>query len=728
MQYNGILPLVNIDRVTLNSGVSSTKVELLLVLKSTEQQLISENVKIKILQCRQQNMFSFLTYSKEYVFYAAYPSAMPAGNIFNQTLARNKGIIGYNEGDAELERAFSRLYKKEIEISEDSALYWEKDGDMYRHYFSVVFDLEQDDIEHLSYFVFTDFDRDSTGTSEMNTVLPKIKVSCDCIISDRKVISQSYAFFLPDGELWLGQTGYNNTAKRWETAPSPIVPLQRRTFFNKKIQDFRTFKQIEASPMHRDILDGFQQLSRQNPFYEKFDKQSAIIYDSVVEQPAGTGFDLTYKYLRFKINLQKLLEDYSYFSSVYSSWTNLGTDWISVQVNRKRVSIAISKEPGSVNMLKREVVKWPGENIPVPLKTSVTKAAIPGQPHLLACEVPDNDLNSIDIGQYMYHVVVRFQDPYYTKLQADLNVLKAQKKNLETYYQLSTMPKHFNERINKFDPQFGESIINQRNIYIANPVDKYAQIFNQLNQNVIGDGKTKITQMISPETGSPSGIMRFIEMYERMIGYISRYLKSSSGTSIYIVEKEFNKIDQLIYKNPELPITNFDPNNPQNSNEKIMQERYGVTSTYPSLEAKDLFQDYTAVTVTNFRTEDVQPPPQPGGGFTTRGLDNPYLIARDEKSAKKYAEKQAQENPPSAQETWQQAAAAAANSGTTNTNAEKPLKRSSGSSSGNSGATATSVLEAQVASPQAEAMSNTVVSEETANQLQKKARNFSLGR
>lgn len=721
MQYNGVLPLVNIDRVTLNSGANSTKVELLLVLKSTEQQLVSENVKIKILQCRQQNMFSFLTYSKEYVFYAQYPDSIPPGNDFNQTLARNKGIIGYSDGDAELKQAFNRLNKEEIEISEDSVLYWEKDGEMYRHYFSVVFDIDEIDIEHLSYFVFTDFDRQTTSQSDLNAVLPKIKVSCDCVIDDRKVISQSYAFFLPDGELWLGQTKYNDKIRSWETTPSPVVPLQRRTFFNKKIQDFRTFKKIEASPMYRDTLDSFQEFKKQNPFYDKFDKQSAIIYDSVYQKSDIES--LTYDFLKFKINLQKLLEDNSFFSSVYSSWENLGTDWISIQVYRKRVSIVISTQPGNVNMLKREVVSWPGENIPVPIRSSVIKQNIPGEAHMLLCEVPDKELRSIDIGQYMYHVVVQFQDPYYKKLQADLNVLKTQKKNLETYYQLSTMPKHFNERINKFKTQFGDSIANQENTYIVNPVEKYTQIFNQLNQIDISYGKIEITQMISPETGSPSGIMRFIEMYNRMIGQISKYLKSSSGAAIYTAEKEFNKIDQILSKRPELPITNFDPNNPQDSNDRIMQERYGVTSTYPSLEAKNLFQDYTAVSVTNFRTEDVQPPPQAGTGFDSRGLDNPFLIARNEKSAKKYAEKQAQENPPSAQEIWQQAAA---NSGTRNTNAEKPLKRSSTTS--NDSTSAAGVLGAQVTSPQAEAMSNVAVGSETAAQLQQKARNFSLGR
>jgi hypothetical protein len=57
MQYNSNLPLVTIDRVSLYSDNQKTKVELLLVLKSTEQQLVAENLKIKILQCTNQNMF-----------------------------------------------------------------------------------------------------------------------------------------------------------------------------------------------------------------------------------------------------------------------------------------------------------------------------------------------------------------------------------------------------------------------------------------------------------------------------------------------------------------------------------------------------------------------------------------------------------------------------------------------------------------------------------------------
>lgn len=717
MQYNSNLPLVTIDRVSLYSDNQKTKVELLLVLKSTEQQLVAENLKIKILQCTNQNMFSFLTQSKELCLYAAYPDATPSSlDTFIKNLAENKGLIP-NDGDsAELKAAFNNtdyLNQEEIGITNDAALYSEMEDGMYRHYFSVTLDIDSTRIEHLSYFVFTDFDRDTTTTDQLHNIFKKVKINTDCIINENKVISQSYAFYLPSGDVWLGPV--TRDGNMWRTGgPYDLrtTPLQRRTFFNKKIQDFRTFDRIEASPMYIEEIDQFERLQNQNPFYHKIKKQNSIIFDQF--QKITGNLIGERNQLKFQINKQKLLEDYSPFYNFYSSDIDFGNNWMTVQVFRKRI---VSRYRYSTKDSINSPLAWQGENTPVYVGIPTSPSS--SENGLITYLITDYDISNIKIGQYYYHIVVQFKDPYYSQIQADLDSLKTEKQKLETYYQLSTIPGNFNSKINKFKKEFGD--ISEINSYITGPIEVYVEKFKIFNKNEISPkSKNLITSMISPETGSPSGIMRLIELYNRLINTLSRFIKSVSGTVLYTAEKEFNKNEQIIYRKKETVETGYDPSN-DDSDFETLKQFYGVTTSFPSNEVKNLFESYVEVTAGDFDTEGLTlMSPEPGIEHTPSQSGNPYVNIRDVRSARKYVEQIEQDKPPTPDELR---AAAAATSGATNTSARLPLKTSSATSQNNSPG---AYLNAQKQSPAAEQMSNAQVQEYTTAQLQDKGRSLNI--
>lgn len=714
MQNNSVLPQVSIDRVSLFSDNGKTKAELLLVVKMTEKQLETENLKIKILQCKKQNMFSFLTLSKELCLEAFYPDAVPVTlSDFILNLARNKQIISTNisnrtEGATQLKSAFNNseyLNQREIATDTESELYEMVEGDMYRRYFSVTFDIDSTRIEHLSYFIFTDFDRDSTTSIDIGNILSKTKINSDCVIDNGKVISQTYAFFLPNGDIWTGPYTYNETTKSWRTGGRNSItsnPLQRRTFFNKKTQDFRIFEQIATSPMYVQQIDEFESLKNKNPFYSKIKKQNSIIFDSILPNDNS---------LQFKINLTKLLEDHSPFYNFYSGDINFGTDWLKVQVYRKRI---VSRNKYFKQDFMNSPLPWQGENTPIYVGIPSSERT----QHLVTYRIVDRALRNVQIGQYYYYIVAQFTDPYYAQIKADLNSLKIEKQKLETYYQLSTIKENFNSEISKFTEKFRE--IENANSYITGPVTTYVEKFNVFNRNNIDSNlQNTITAMISPETGSPSGIMKFIELYNRLINMVTRFIKSASGNTLYTLEKEFKKNEQIIYKQKQSAESGLDSSDPD-YNSELLKTYYNVSVSYPSIEAKGKFSAYMASLASGFNFSENMMIGEPGA--VEQETNNPYDATMQTMTARERAQREA-EQPKTAIELFQQALAT--RGGNTTTSAESSLKPASRPSQNN---TPGSYLGAQRNSPPAEDTSNANTPEDTKRELEDRARQLLVNR
>lgn len=597
-------PTATIEKINLYSSNNKTVINTR-IFTELQKQSDKNKYSIKLLQCIDEKVTSYLTFSKELLYYFGNAEEEPNYRIplFALKLAQNVGIITnepITDQNIKQKRTDVKNYINSKCIIKDidllNPIYQQIINKPYKFYYETDFELELA-TDHLSYFCI--MYQTSISNTSNNSKINSVRVTAENVINKSKLIPQTYAFYLENGELWTGEVRYDEEANRWKTySPNTNYSrnVERKTFFNTKVQDHRILNKLSNLEFYYDLNEQFNITNR---------IVNRTNYNLNL-QPITFVKTLS-KGIEFQINLDTLLNTYSKIYRLYSKHVLVpNTEWFKVRVNRKRI-----KSNGSIynEFLDNRPESWQGNLQIKEVPVSVNQT---GQPHIIQCMVNDNDLSQLFTGEYYYTIDLSFQDPYYQQIKNDIDQLRINKQHLDLYYNLSNIPSSFNFELNTFTDKFRELT---SEIKINDIVDTLCAKISVFTGVETGDIKQRIMTIISSNTGSPTGILTFKKLYEDVYYKILNFNNMFSSNTIHFVQKEFNKNNQIVHIVPTLPDSNF-------TQEQELKIQFGIE-----------FYDYVAtsgdaasdeVPIQN-EIEEVAPEPegnQPGAMATFATLDS----------------------------------------------------------------------------------------------------------
>lgn len=552
-------PKAFIQNVGLASSDHRTVVTLTIGVESTDRLNTNDFAQYNIvaMQSLNKELTDFLNTSKELLYYAHDTNKMPEEltQLF-LTHASNKNLI---EGPISPKLEERRVKTTELKqtfldpnfletkiINNQNSLKTEvlPDG-QYRfiYYFEQTFVIPYSNPKHLTFFVFVD----RTGSqAEWNS----IDVSSDLVMRNGSLVPESY-----------------------DSNNNPV--------FNTKIQDLRIVSTLKQQ--FSKFFEIAQRVKVDDPISVK--KQNRSPFRSGLIGPSS--YNIT-------INLQKLLSDNSFIYNVYGQDVLRDyQNWIDIQVYRKRI---ISSSRYYKQEFMNNPVPWNGENKPVYLPTDdfeINEVEDINGNSVLLLNITDSDLRRIKIGQYYYGIKVQFRDPYYDLIKADIIELNRGKALIEQYYSIACTPRNFDFGKKQFTPEFRTAV---QNIYpsVSEAVDMFVRKMDlffgtQIEQSLTT--KYLLLLTISEYTGTPSGILSFLELYRDLINMLERYTEMSSGNAIYSFEEEFKKNDQIIYKYSPISPVVFSTNR-TNDNLEQLKQTYGVSTRFSTQEVRNQHSSY----------------------------------------------------------------------------------------------------------------------------------------
>jgi hypothetical protein len=432
--------------------------------------------------------------------------------------------------DLDIENSFVSMQGILISISDDSIITFDTDNNKEIHYTS-VFELNTENLDFLGYYVFCDLDKQAI-IQEFN-LLPRFftqelpsKINNEIIIENSFISSKSYIYLLPDQTLWAGDitmTGDNYTT----VEQSPRL-LQRVIINNNKIQDFRN-RNIRNLPQINFVERSLQENNKQN--------KEEFIYN--IKHIVNSDKTVT---ICFLIDFEKLLKRFSPFPQLInenSTEPNLN-DSILSKTLIKSIKLFRRQVKTSINFLKtKQIDPYKSDeivsdilvqNLPCDLENANVKLY----------SITDTSIAKKNEGEYQYYAEFVFEDGTINFLKTKLNNLLAQLPTLNNYYSSCLAANNYERITDTFKQNLSNSYPTRTisgivNLYISS----IAQIYN-LSQDYINNLQIQLSTVVSPITGNPTGVLKFVSIYEQLIKELSRYVLSewqenanTNSTSIF---------------------------------------------------------------------------------------------------------------------------------------------------------------------------------------------------
>jgi len=479
---------------------------------------------VRIIQVKNNKMFSFLNLSKELLAFSAEPSKMRS--LPQILLNISKEIkLTKNASGKELENVF-RDYKNInhfiFRIKDMEAIARIENSGKINMEYEVSLPLEKE-LEHLSYYIYAELDKNSLIESNIPLIdnLSGIKVNSEIVINNKKKTAQTYGLYLKDTDsgqkmFWNGFHHYDKSKGVWLTGKETDDEDKKRTltreiFFNTKIRDKTVFdkiskiKKIENNKQKRKITE--------------------------VVSPIQFG-SFTAEGNTFLINTELLLEKhsgiYKYLNSIETKNKNIIK---TVKIFRKR----IKEVSGKVKDFKENEPKKYLESQQIFLDKSST-----------INKVTIIEKNS-EIGKYCYGVEVVINDILKQDMQIVLNELEKNNNFLKKYLEQASMKDiHYDSEKNTFTQRFYKKYENEKKILKS--VQAYIEAFLKVCSvsSFPNEMKQQIILHICPKYGNPEGINSFIRLYENLIASYATIIKSASSVGYFEESRYFNNLEQVI--------------------------------------------------------------------------------------------------------------------------------------------------------------------------------------
>lgn len=573
------LPTSYIDKVILtsqsqNGSIVATNAKLRIAIRSNNENLNLSNLEINIIELLDEKLSQLLSSSRELCYYVAHSTEMPQKlPLIILMLAYNLGVLNTlptentrRKRTKELKDIFSLI--NVITLSELNVTMLSKRTDnegMTDYYFDTISRISQSS-KHLSYFVFADMNS-NTVTKD------SIKISADTIIRNSKLVSQTYAYYLENGELWTGYVHKDGTT--WKTGnagdePETKQTLTRKIFFNTKIQDFRIIEKITKIPFRIDFLTT-------NPPKQLFPIQEQHPISLIWKKTNG---------ITAIINLYTLLKKYSKLYDIADTFTISNANFIKkIIVERKRVQILGEQEREE----ERSIVNFRPNESPVVIPDNRVAFSPIFNTGTYQINVTDTQLVSINVGSYVYTIKVLFTDPILDEFETIRDTLIGDSYSfIKKYYQDSVIPSFYDSELDQMVTEFDTQ---ERRNQIAACFNQFIEYYNKIAVVKIDEDavRVQLLQAIAPATGSPSSILQFIKIYETLISTYNRIIDSAKITTFYEETKVFDKQSEIINKKVQIQQPNYSTNNNDVIATNIIntlaeyQQNYSVTITSGTL-------------------------------------------------------------------------------------------------------------------------------------------------
>jgi hypothetical protein len=222
----------------------------------------------------------------------------------------------------------SEIVEKYSEIDNDG-------NSVFNVPFKVVFDLEQRNPKHLSYFAIVHIDLESLAEeydftlSNANgiTLSQNGELAVENVIDQFNTVSESVVYYRSDGTIWPGsvhsqeeQNTNDEIVYQWYTFSSPLPqsePLVRRRVPTTKVQDFRDIEEIKKLQVDLSYLDVEQKRIQSNIYALKRDNMAAPKTASAFSDLFLASSRSGAARFAFTVDYYQLLRDASVYKKLY---------------------------------------------------------------------------------------------------------------------------------------------------------------------------------------------------------------------------------------------------------------------------------------------------------------------------------------------------------------------------------------------------------------------------
>lgn len=530
------MPQIFIKNISLSEQTNKKNSEIKLGFKiglndraDSPIQIYDDKMVINVIQVKNKILYSFLNLSKELLWYMVNIEKLTALPQMMLNVSKNIGLTK-NGTIEEIKQVF--LDRKNVNIqtiftktaTAVATKEIDKNGNIAINMDYNINFTNEIETEHLSYFVYADLEKDLLQQTEIDSqkVFKSTRVSSELVINENKIIPQTYAFYLPvsltrEKILWTDFKHFDGNDLQWYTGRitddrESKVPLTREIFFNTKIKNNSIFSKIDEN-----IGVTKQEIEKITSFI------SPIKMRGVDEQA-----------IIFDVNTELLLEKYSPLYAHINALSLKNSDIIkAVSVFKKRVT-AIK----SISRVKDFSVNEPT----ILLKEPIIQ--IDNRNEINKITVIDNEIMA---GKYCYGIKIDFSDVLKKELGLYLQELTKYENILYKYYSDSNISSvNYDAETGRFTDKFLQE--NMENKDVVKSVEIFLESYAKIVSNpfLIDDIKNQILIHISPKTGNPSSILRFLESYKKLIKHYKDILEYSSPIGVYREEKYFDKFEQVI--------------------------------------------------------------------------------------------------------------------------------------------------------------------------------------
>ena len=438
-------------------------------------------------------------------------------------------------------------------------------------------------------------------------------VSGDLVIANGQPLASSSVYELPNGDVHPGAlhfhegTGYMAGPVHTEEDHSA---LQRKKIPNFKVQDERIFNVLDGLEFNLlkddDIIKKLIPQKIANP--ARFDRKPNFMSEAFISRDSDGKSNIlfsvdTYRILRERGQFGKILskEDPEVFRKIaeasrISSFkllrrrvraTGLNTDPASdyklYDENTKSELIARNSERAA-GQLRRRIYKRDrdGDGEREVRIGFVKEIDLSSANRLRTFSCTDFSMSKITAGTYQYVAEVEMDDGTLQFVLDILKKLKTNKSALLKYYNESQLPENYNFNINKFTERFVE-LNDRRYPQLASSVVNNTPNLQRQNQNPVNNSNSpwnrsvvmlseavgsltnissddlsfvalNLHAAINPKTGTPEGLAKFIQAYEKIENEIRRLLnnRGAGDTEFDVTVK--SSIHKERFKNSSIKI------------------------------------------------------------------------------------------------------------------------------------------------------------------------------
>tara|TARA_R110002074_G_scaffold127231_7_gene266121 strand:+ start:3313 stop:7176 length:3864 start_codon:yes stop_codon:yes gene_type:complete len=451
--------------------------------------------------------------------------------------------------------------------------------------YEAKFYLDEAQPQNLAYFAYCYFDIQSLAADysldmygySMRQGIVSQNITSEMVIQGGSIVSQSYIFYTPEGDVWAGAVHQHNgqwmAGASHTASPHPI--LRRETVINSTIQDFRDIDSYERE-LNLAPLEGFvgRTVDQGSAAQVSITDRPAYFSDAFVSRRTDPDTSRTVSDFVFSFDFKEFIRQESQMGSLFSLTQNIEAQEkmfrlskiLSLKIYRYRADpkLSFNKLNTPVKGGKLKINAYDGsEEAPVLIvdsadeltgrlksKTndsgSIREVNLRGTDGIRSYAVSDKSIGELTDGHYQYEVEIQVQDGTVDYLNTMLIQLSEAKDALSLYYNLSTSPEYYDAKTNRFKPEFLQSyLVNNPKANFANApwviaTSRLAYATMALTDITaleptpldISNMHLQLFSVANPTTGSPKGIYGVLSLIEKMETTLISYLGDQKATAV----------------------------------------------------------------------------------------------------------------------------------------------------------------------------------------------------